>query len=91
MMTMKGNLIDKERIIDFKFEKAHSIDSKKWEERLAYAVRLGNEFKGKTLLIINTNDGPKAIETTVWSLTNQHLQIKGGILIPLQSIEYVAN
>ena len=49
-------------------------------------MRLGNEFKGKTAILFETTQGPCEVETTVWSVTEEALQLKGGITIPLQSV-----
>ncbi len=53
------------------------------------AQRLGNEFKSKTTIVFNSEDGPLRVETTVWSATDKYIQIKSGILIPLASIIHV--
>lgn len=57
-----------------------------WKNELQYATRLGNEFKGKTAITFETKEGPKTVTTTVWSVTDQFLQLKGGMTIPLHSI-----
>lgn len=48
-----------------------------WRKELDYAVRLGNEMKGKTTITFETNKGPQTVETTVWSFTDDYLQLKG--------------
>ena len=57
-----------------------------WTEQLQYATRLGNEFKGKTSITFETKEGPKTVTTTVWSVTDRFLQLKGGMTIPLHSV-----
>ncbi len=79
-------LIQKEEIPDLKLVPAFVDNSRKWHEELQYAARLGNEFKGKTAITFETTQGPCEVETTVWSVTEKYLQLKGGILIPLQSV-----
>lgn len=86
-----ANVILKEDILNFKLIPALTDNSQLWIERLAYAVRLGNEFKGKTTITFNTEQGEKTVETTVWSLTDKFIQLKGGVLIPLSSIVDVEN
>jgi hypothetical protein len=49
-------------------------------------MRLGNEFKGKTNITFETTEGPVSVETTVWSVAGGHLQLKGGTMIPVDSI-----
>ena len=56
------------------------------KEKLERAVRLGNEFKGKTYITFMTDSGPKKIETTVWTLTDHYIQIKGSVAIPQKSL-----
>jgi hypothetical protein len=78
--------IAKEEIPLFKIIPAFVDNSEYWRTELAYAVRLGNEFKGKTTITFETTQGPKTVETTVWSLSDKYLQLKGGMLIQLNSI-----
>lgn len=83
---MVGQLIKKEEISQFKIIAAIEDKSASFMEKLKSAVRLGNEFKSKAEIAFQTNDGPKRVETTVWSLTDKYIQIKSGVLIPLRSI-----
>jgi hypothetical protein len=79
-------LIAKEEISQYKVIPAFVDNSDYWSKQLAYAVRLGNEFKGKTSITFETTQGPVAVETTVWSLSDDYLQLKGGTVLPLKSI-----
>ncbi len=79
-------VIAKEDIPLYKIVPAFVDNTERWKKELEYAVRLGNEYKGKTHIIFETTQGPKEVETTVWSLTDGYLQLKGGMLIPLHSI-----
>lgn len=79
-------MIEKEEIPDYKIIPAFVDNTTQWKSRLEYAVRLGNEFKGKTHITFETTQGPKSVETTIWSITDRHLHLKGGMLIPLESI-----
>ncbi|OJU74713.1 MAG: hypothetical protein BGO09_08135 [Bacteroidetes bacterium 47-18] len=90
-MNNAAIIIEKEEISNFKMLPAQIDQSAKWIEKLSYAVRLGNEFKGKTSITFNTAEGERTVETTVWSLTDRYIQLKGGILIPLTSITDVSN
>jgi hypothetical protein len=78
--------IAKEEILNYKIIPAFVDNSEYWRNELNYAVRLGNEFKGKTTITFETTQGPKTVETTVWSITDEDLQIKGGTIIPLESL-----
>lgn len=79
-------LIEKEEVLNYKFlpAPAEVIDVEK--EKLINSVRLGNEFKSKSYITFQTDQGPKKIETTVWNVTEKYLQIKNGVLIPLTSL-----
>ena len=79
-------LIEKENLYQYKVVDAPVNHSEELQSKLKNALRLGNEFKSKTNITFMTEEGPKRIETTVWSLTEKYLQIKGGILLPLSSL-----
>ena len=81
-----ATLIAKEEIPQYRIVPAFVDNSAHWERELGYAVRLGNEFKGKTHITFETTQGPRSISTTVWSVTDSYLQIKGGLNIPLNSL-----
>ncbi|MGJ1203415.1 hypothetical protein [Sphingobacterium lactis] len=83
---MIGTIIQKEEVDKYRIIPAEEDRSAHFASKLQGAVRLGNEFKSKTDIVFNTEDGPKRIETTVWSLTDKYIQIKNGILIPLKSL-----
>jgi hypothetical protein len=81
-----ATLIAKEEIGDYKIVPAFVDNTEQLKNELSYATRLGNEFKGKTSITFETTDGPRSVETTVWSVTENYLQLKGGTLIPVKSI-----
>lgn len=83
---MIGTIIEKEDVDKYRIIPAEINKSEQFSKKLDGAVRLGNEFKSKTTIVFNTEDGPKRIETTVWSATDKYIQIKNGILIPLKSL-----
>lgn len=76
----------KEEIPSLKIVPAFVDKSREWRAELDYAVRLGNEMKGKTLVTFETTKGPQTVETTIWSYTDSYLQLKAGTMIPLNSI-----
>ncbi len=84
-MTTK-ELILKEDIKNYTIVAAAEDRSEHWHKELGYAVRLGNEFKGKTSITFATSEGLKTVETTVWSVSDKYLQLKGGINISLKAI-----
>lgn len=81
-----ATVIEKEEISSYRIIPAFVDKTAFWLEQLNYGVRLGNEFKGKTSITFETTIGPRTIETTVWSVTEKYLSIKGGEAIPLNSI-----
>jgi hypothetical protein len=78
--------IEKENVVDLNFLPAEKDNSKKWKSELDYAVRLGNEHKGKTTVTFVSKEGIFQVETTIWSVTDKELSLKGGVHIPLKSI-----
>lgn len=83
---VSGTVIQKEQIPDYKIIPAFVDKSEYWEKEMQYAARLGNEFKGKTTITFETTQGPRAVTTTVWSVTHNYIQLKGGLNIPLNSV-----
>lgn len=79
-------LIAKEQISEYQIVPAFVDKSEYWQDELKYAVRLGNEFKGKTVITFETTQGPRTVETTVWSVTDKYVGLKSGTNIPLESI-----
>ncbi len=81
-----ATMIAKEAVSKLNFIPADVDKTHQWKKDLAYAVRLGNEHKGKTNVTFLTSDGPYQVETTIWALTEDAITLKGGISIPLKSI-----
>ncbi len=79
-------IIPKEDIPKYKLAKASEDHTMELRDKLQGALRLGNEFKSKATITFQTQDGPKRVETTVWTLTDDALQIKNGVVLPLGSL-----
>ncbi|HWL00503.1 MAG TPA: hypothetical protein VNQ55_11165 [Parapedobacter sp.] len=79
-------LIPKEDIPKYKLSRASEDHISELRQKLRGAVRLGNEFKSKATITFQTVDGPKRVETTVWTLTEDALQLKNGVVLPLRSL-----
>ena len=79
-------LIPKEDIPKYKLSRASEDHVVELQEKLRGALRLGNEFKSKAIITFQTVDGPKRVETTVWTLTDKFLQLKNGVVLPLGSL-----
>lgn len=86
---ISGTLIEKESIPEITFSKAEINQTIHYRQVLKYFERLGNEFKGKCSISFNTSEGIRTVNTTVWSVTDDYCQLKGGISIPLSSITEV--
>lgn len=85
-MLMSATLIAKEEIPNYRFINAELDNVVEITSKLSSAQRLGNEFKSKTELTFLTEDGLKKVETTVWSLIDNYIQLKGGLLVPISSL-----
>lgn len=83
---MEAEFIEKEEVINYHFVPVENNENHVTQEKLERALRLGNEFKSKTVITFLTDQGPKKIETTVWTLTEQFIQIKGSVSIPRKSL-----
>jgi len=83
---MLGELIQKEAIEVKKIIPAAQNHTEELRSKLNSAQRLGNEFKSKADITFNTKEGPKTVNTTVWSVTENYVQLKNGIHIPLNSL-----
>lgn len=81
-----AELIPKEDIPKYKLTRASEDHSKELRNKLEGALRLGNEFKAKATITFQTQDGPKRVETTIWTVTEDALQIKNGVVLPLGSL-----
>jgi hypothetical protein len=81
-----ATIIAKEQIPEYRIVPAFVDRTGYWVDQLRYSCRLGNEFKGKTVITFETTKGPRAVETTIWSVTDNHLMLKGGVDIPLSSV-----
>lgn len=62
------------------------IDNENIIDQLKKAMVLGNNFKCKCKIVFNTSDGAKIVETTVWSVSENHVLLKGDIVIPLNAV-----
>nr|WP_068892989.1 hypothetical protein [Pedobacter panaciterrae] len=83
---MLGELIEKESIDISKIVPADQNHTDELRDKLNSAQRLGNEFKSKADITFNTTEGPKTVNTTVWSVTESYIQLKSGVHIPLSSL-----
>jgi hypothetical protein len=84
---MEATLISKEQVGNCIFH--YTSNNEHVIEKLKKAMVLGNNFKLKSKIFFNTSEGLKAVETTVWSVSENHVLLKGDIVIPLNAIVQV--
>lgn len=83
---MEAELIEKEEVVNHRFVDVDKKDTQITREKLVRALKLGNDHKGKTKIYFLTEDGPKKIETTIWTLSDSYIQIKSSVSIPIKSL-----
>ena len=64
-------------------------DIKKRRMDLERALTLGNLEKGKVQIIFEDDGGLKMVETTIWSLTDERIILKGDTGIPMRRVVQV--
>ena len=85
----------KEDLGQFKFsaEDVLSTDKVGRQSRaynLLRAERLGNAFHGKVRIIFSTtDDNDRTVETTVWATSDEYVNLKGGVVLPVRAISRV--
>jgi hypothetical protein len=92
-MIHETELISKEDISKYHFVHKEVLNTPE-ERRLRYAnlskaMILGNAHKSKVKIVFETEEGSKAVETTIWSTDENEVLLKGGVNIPMQSIREV--
>lgn len=50
------------------------------------ALMLGNDFKQKVKIIFKADTGVYSLETTVWAVTDSHIELKAGKDMPISCI-----
>ncbi|KIA90306.1 hypothetical protein OC25_24605 [Pedobacter kyungheensis] len=83
---MSVEIVEKEHIGYLNIINAKEDHTSELKTKLGEAQRLGNEFKSKAVITFNTTIGPKRVDTTVWSVTDNYVQLKNNIHIPLKSL-----
>lgn len=87
-------LVEKEQLKDnVSFVQNEVLKTKEEQEarrkNLEKAMVLGNSYKGKIRIVFATEEGDRAVETTVWAATEHMIQLKGGVSIPVRAIKQV--
>ncbi len=90
---MKINQINKEDIAALTFNNIEVLTSneQKFERSnlLKQGAILGNAYKHKLKILFRTSEGTWAVYTTIWMATEYHVQLKGGIMIPVNAIQNI--
>ena len=86
--------IEKERLGNFHFAHHEVLveenDRKRRRWNLEKALTLGNGHHGKVGIVFETETGDAfEVDTTVWALTDSHISLKGGVVIPIAAIKDV--
>jgi hypothetical protein len=62
-------------------------DSRKTRmQQLMRFLKGGNAFQVKAKIVFQTLQGLKAVNTTIWNVSETHVALKGGLTIPVHSI-----
>lgn len=93
MSTVQVELIEKEKIGDLKFPSNEVLSSKteihERRNELERALKLGNMEQHKIKIIFEDDRSMKAVETTVWGVTDKRVILKQGIVIPIHRVHVV--
>ena len=85
-----ATLIPKEAISNLRFDKAEHLESEaeriERKHNLEKAVVLGNSYKKKVRIVFQTTLGLRAVETTIWAVTEKNILLKSGVYIPISNI-----
>jgi len=83
-------LVEKEEIADYTFPKSEVLDSdlkkNKRDSQIKKAMKLGNNHKGKVLIIFQDSEGLKKVKTTIWGVTEGYIILKKTTTIPIRCI-----
>ena len=83
-------LIEKEIIPNLSFkEKLPVRQEEGLMEKLLEATKLGNLHHGKVTIFFRDDEGMKCVKTTIWATGLKYICLKGGIWLPIASIEKV--
>lgn len=88
--TKKPTMVEKETISNLSFPKEEVLKDadmqKELKTALERAMKLGNAYKGKVKIVFEDSEGVKAVETTIWGVTDKNVLLKQTTLIPIRRI-----
>lgn len=86
----KPILVEKEMISSLTFPKEEVLkDADKQKElkaALDKAMKLGNAYKGKVKIVFEDSEDVKAVETTIWGITDKNILLKQTTIIPIRRV-----
>lgn len=92
-MSLKYQHISKEKVpaLHFLNEDVLLSEYERTQRKLSLerAVILGNVFKNKVKIFFEAFEGPKEVETTIWSCKEEIIFLKENIGIPIRSIKKI--
>ncbi|RMG72524.1 MAG: hypothetical protein D6722_05305 [Bacteroidetes bacterium] len=90
---MEGNVIlsiPKEEIPALRFPSQDVLQDQEAmalrQQRLEEASVRGNMLKDKVKLVLQTTEGPRMVETTVWNAGHSYISLKYGMKVPIRAI-----
>lgn len=88
---IQAKKIEKEDIVHIRFSKTdvltHISEIKQRDRDLEKALSLGNNDHVKVkLTFLNVDNDPFLIETTIWSVTEESICLKGDLLLPKRAL-----
>ena len=90
MGQLSINLIEKEFVpfLTFQNEEILHDEGLKIQRTILLntAMLLGNCFKDKVTIVFKSNEGINEVKTTVWATTDDNVVLKGGAILPINSI-----
>ena len=90
MTTTDHIKIPKEEIPNLTFHKELNIEQDdNIISSLETATRLGNGYHTKVNIYFTSDQGPKLVTTTIWATGTKYICLKGGIWLPISSIEHI--
>jgi hypothetical protein len=90
MSTTGFQIIEKEQISTLHFPSSEVLNTKEEilqrQFELEKAMSLGNTEKNKFFITFCDDEGVKKVHTTIWSVAEQKIILKGGVTIPINRI-----
>jgi len=92
-LTQTPTLIEKEEVSALVFPKnevlANPAEQMIRGSDIEQAMRLGNIERYKVKIIFEDSEGVKVVNTTIWAVTAQRIQLKAGVIIPVHRIHSI--